>query len=255
MLKHFTAVILFFCLYQITISQVNTELMRKGSEPAGFSNSISLDLGYKSGNSNYANLKAGVRSDYHSEAVYSFLSASLEYKEGSEKLITHKGFAHLRAVYKLTPYIRPEVFVQKEFNKFISLNDRNLAGIGARLPLITPGPADSTGPDFEIYGGLGLMYEYELFKTDEKTELIRSTNYVNLSWNIDSRVSILFITYYQFDIQHISDYRLLNDTKLSFSLNDYLAFSFNINYRYDNEPLPGIENYDIGITNGIVINF
>lgn len=256
MRKIITTFTLLFTLATITFAQVNTELLRKRSDESKWINTIDLSLGYKSGNSNYSNIKAGCRSDYFAEDFYSFLSASIEYKEGNNSLITHKGFAHLRCVFRNDGLVNPEIFLQKEFNRFISLKDRMLAGGGARISLFE-NDDDSSKYHYRLTAGIGLMYEREKFSKEgiTATKLLRSTNYVNFTWNLDDRIGLIFITYFQVDAERLSDHRILNDTKLLFSITDYLKFTVNLNYRYDNEPLPGLEKYDIGITNGIAIKF
>ncbi len=252
-------ILLIFILFSIAkvYSQVNTETLRKSDLEEGWHNTISLNFGLNKGNSNFVTVNAGLRSDYRKDRFYSFLSSSVEYKEGNDKLISSKGFAHLRGIYTLTELLHPEIFIQKQYNKFIFLKDRNLAGGGMRLLLVNRRYEKDSVSKLRLYLGIGAMYENEVFIKDiaQETHLLRSTNYVNFRWIIDPRLQVQFTSYFQFDTGRFHDCRVLSESTLSFSITEALKFSVSVNYRFDNEPPKDIKKYDLEVLNGISVLF
>lgn len=238
-------------------AQVDTEAYRKYSLEPGLFNTMALNLGYNSGNTNFIKIKAAYRADYYAGDFYSFLIGNLEYKEGNEELITNKGFVHLRLIYNAAELFHPELFLQKEFNKFILLKDRNLAGAGARLHLINVNPVADSLSKINFYLGIGAMYEEETYSSEPfaSTSLLRSTNYVNFIWEIDKRTEFNIVTYFQVNVARFKDFRILCNTGLKFKIIEKLKFIVNMSLRFDNEPIWGVKKYDFELNNGISFEF
>jgi len=237
--------------------QVNTERLRRGNVTEGWHNSVSFDLGYVSGNSNFFKLNTGFRTDYKAGDYYTF--GVVNYQRGREaaQVFLNKGFAHIRAMRALTPVISGEVFLQKEFNDFILLNDRNLAGGGARLRLLSESPQQKAGIPLQLFLGIGFMWENEVLNTSplSETNLLRSTNYLSATWTGNEIMTFGLVGYYQIAVSDNRDYRLLLDGSLGFQVTQALTFRLVLNYRYDNEPPPGIKDYDLEMTNGLQFDF
>ncbi len=239
------------------VAHVNSELLRKPDYESGWQNSFDLNFGLSSGNTEYLRFKTGYRFDLYLDKFYSFFMGSLDYKEGNKSLITHKGYGHFRVVYKSGHFINPEVFLQKEFNRFILLKDRELAGMGGRLHLIDISPDSLDKSSLDLFLGIGAMYEKESFSAPDvhTTRLIRSTNYLTLIWNMDNRSSLVMVNYFQFDIHNSNDFRDIGYLKFLFSLSTIVKFNVTINNRFDNSPPPGIKKNDLELTNGITVEF
>ena len=236
--------------------QVNTEKFRKENEEVGISGKISLAAGFASGNSEYVNVKSAARIDYSIKDFDFFIVGNYEFQEAKDEKIVNKGFTHLRSIITLCPALFIEFFLQKEFNQFILLEDRNLAGSGLRLDAIN---LFTTGEDslVEIYLGSGFMFENERYNIAilPVTNLFRSTNYLTIKWPITNNFSFTTINYFQFDVKRVHDFRILSDTGLNFSITENLTFNSSISWRYDNEPVKDVKKYDVEVTNGLTFGF
>jgi len=251
-------------LASLLSAQVNTEALRKEDLSPGLHTTLGADLGYIAGNSSLLQLKSNLRFDYRNGGNHFFLVT--QYQQGStDTLFINKGFAHLRGVKVLKPHLQIEGFLQREFNDFINLEDRQLAGGGLRIRWRQPeGPAETPIP-LQLNTGIGLMWEREQIDTTGQASgdpehgavasLVRSTNYFVVSWQLDDRLTLFSTTYYQVDLRRSSDYRVLWEGRLGFTITKRLALTINLNLRYDSEPPGEIKSYDLEITNGLSYRF
>lgn len=252
-MKTLLPLLVFLISFQPIISQVNTEFLRKSDLKNGFHNSIATNIGINAGNSQFINLKGGFRTDFVHNDLYIFLNSSIEYKEGKSAIISSKGFMHLRGNYSLSSFIDAEIFTQIEYDRFIKLNNRELFGTSLRLEAIHI--RDSI-LRFGLFFGIGAMFEHENYYDDLlNTNLLRSTNYLSIYYMIRPELSFQAVTYLQFDVARFFDRRILSQGSLVINLFKGLKFTTNLIYRYDNNPLPEIKNYDLELNNGIIIEF
>ncbi|NQU06055.1 MAG: DUF481 domain-containing protein [Calditrichaeota bacterium] len=252
-------------MHQPSTAQVNTEAMRKGDLQSGLHESLNLDVGLVAGNSSFLLIKATLRLDYLKGTTHTFMVSNLQqgHQGQNHSLFIKKGFVHLRQTRLLHDCFFVEGFVQKEFNYFIRLKDRNLAGGGLRIRWLKAGTDEEETAVIKFYTGLGLMWEQESIEETDNTptnedlfkNLFRSTNYLVLRWEPDSRLLFQVTTYFQPDIERLSDFRMLLDGGLTFVLTGKLSAAIKLNVRYDNEPPRNIENYDIELTNGLTYIF
>jgi len=251
-------------LASLLSAQVNTEALRKEDLSPGLHTTLGADLGYIAGNSSLLQLKSNLRFDYRNGEHHFFFVT--QYQQGStDTLFINKGFAHLRGVKALGPRVYVEGFLQREFNEFIDLEDRQLAGGGLRIRWQQRQEPSAKSPPVQLNTGIGLMWEREQIDTSGQAPgdpvhgavagLVRSTNYLVVQWNIDSRLALFSTTYYQVDLRRFSDYRILWEGRLGFSITKRLALTINLNLRYDSEPPRGIKSYDLEITNGLSYRF
>jgi hypothetical protein len=246
----------FFVVLLLTIStfsavaQVNTEKLRNDAHNSGLFADFDISGTFTSGNSEFVRFNTGVRLDYIGSVTNSFLIAKLDYKEADNSILVNKGFVHLRTAHSLATHTKIEIFLQKEFNEFISLKDRNLGGAGFRF-LIAENKTDSSAVSLAF--GAGLMYEDEDFNVNVKEDagLVRSTNYLSLNWNIDKLFSIKSVSYYQVDVNNFDNYRVLNESDFSVKIFKNLRLFMGLDYRYDSQPPLDVKNFDLEIVNGI----
>ena len=219
----------------------------------GWYNSITMDLTYRTGNTDLLTARTRFRSDYLSKTYHGFVFGSLQEGRRSGAFFINKGIAHARIIRHLTRYLSIESFIQKQFNESILLNDRNLAGGGARFGLYSP---DSR---FKVYLGVGAMWEHERIndKTlgEITTRIVRATNYINWMWRLDERITTSATGYYQCYVRRFQDYRILFQGSITFRLTTKLAFPLRVNFRYDSEPPTGIRKHDVEIFNGLRYTF
>ncbi len=218
--------------------------MRGDNQLPGVQHNLELDFAYISGNSELIELNGSYRADF---ASLSNLNGFFIWKydrafENSKDDITYKGFGHLRIFKPFTVHIVVEGFLQKEFNHFIDLENRELIGAGFRYNPIT-----------NLYVGLGIMNEMEKYQDiSSKPNFIKSTNYLNYSFTILDIAEIQNITYYQFKLEELKDYRILWDGKLTILGLKGISFHINFHFRYDKNS--NNSNY-FEISNGLGIKF
>jgi putative salt-induced outer membrane protein YdiY len=239
------------------IAQVNTESIRKENLEKPFGVSLNFDGTLVKGNSNYSKLKTGLRIDFQKNKTYLFTVGEYHLGLKDDSRFIQKGFGHLRGIRNLHRRIGIELFCQKEFNEFISLKDRNLAGGGLRIGLLLPDSTRTIMKDISIQMGNGIMWENEVIDAipEIETHIARSTNYLSLLWNIDKRLMLDIVVYCQFDVANFSDYRVLTQNTLTFNITKYVTFRSGFNLRYDNEPPATIEKYDLELNSGFGISF
>ncbi|MDX9790802.1 MAG: DUF481 domain-containing protein [Candidatus Kapaibacterium sp.] len=239
----------------IVVCQKNTEKFRDFKSD-GFYHTLNFAVNLNSGNEEYVKYAGDYRIDLYRQNFITYLAGNIEYKEGNESVITNKGFAHWRLIYNRGSFVEPELFAQIEYNDFILLKDRKLAGGGIRLALIDLVSKDSLNK-FLMEMGLGLMYEYEEVDDPVKpiTKYFRSTNFISLRFSINSSIDFFSVTYLQPYINNFDDYRLLNENRLQFSISKNFAFYISSVYRYDNEPHTNLKYYDLEILNGLTLSF
>jgi len=236
-------------------AQVNTESMRREWGGEGVHGQAGINVALQQGNSSYFRLGLGARVDYVADSFYTFLVANWQRRTDAGTLKQHDGFLHGRIVYALLPTVKPEVFAQKEFNDFIKLKDRTLLGASARLTL-----AEVNTDTFllSLHFGVGAMYEREVLDiepTDERANLIRSTNYLTFAWRIRKQFTMTTTAYYQPAFNNPGDFRVLSNLSGTFSISDVLSFNVALSYRYDHHPPPAVKPYDLTISNGVTIGF
>lgn len=256
--------ILTMALLSAAGAQVNTEAIRGESATLGWSGSLGGDLGLLAGNSELLTINSAMRLDHRSSWGHNFVAAKLgQGKSGSEEF-NNKGFVHARSVKAVGPRIFAEGFAQQEYDKSINLSNRQLLGGGARLKTFTSAPDTAKGRAFSLVNGFGLMWEREVTKEsgaadspEVDLQLLRSTNYMVVTYKIDERLSLSATGYYQFDTRRpADDYRILFDASIKVNLTRKLVLSVVFNLRYDSDPPAGVkERLDLSITNGIAFSF
>lgn len=237
-------------------AQVNiftAETMKKLQTDPGLYNRINLDITYQTGNTDILTLRTRFRSDYITETLHAFIFGSLQQGRKDGEFYTNKGMSHGRFIRNLTNDFMVETFAQKQFNESISLNDRNLVGVGLRYAIPSP------KSQFVVYMGTGVMFEHELIDDitagEITTRLVRSTNYINWSAQLENRISTSATAYYQMHVGNPNDYRILFEGSILFNITTKFGIPLSVNFGYDNEPPAGIRKLDLEIFNGLSYTF
>lgn len=253
--KAFLATILLsFIFVRNLLSVVNTEDLRQNLDSSGVYNSAEINFGLRSGNVNFNSLGATYRFDLISKETKSFLIGSLNYKDNNDNLIDRNGFLHLRNQIFKNMLLKPEFFVQAEFDEFRNLKERYLIGSNLRMDHSF---LDSSKNKLRIAIGTGIMYEEEHLKESSSyySYIWRHTNYITLDIDITETLDLRTVTYFQYDVINVNDFRVLNESVLLFSVNNFLQISISLAYRYDNQPAQNTIHYDSMIKNGLRIRF
>ena len=238
------------------LAQVNTESYRKKKHKDGFSNTLSANFSLYQGNSDFFKINGRYRGDYTDGRFYSFLVLNYDYGEEADDIFLRDGFAHLRGVHRFLSYLQGEAFVQWGFNDFINLKERVLAGGGGRITVFEG--QDST-KHYSLHLGVGGMYEREVEGKGDvasvTTTYLRSTNYLAGRLALEDRLSLNVVTYYQPAVTRMKDYRILLEAGLAVDVFTGLAITTSLNWRYDSDPFPGVESYDLVLSNGLILTF
>jgi hypothetical protein len=116
---------------------------------------------------------------------------------------------------------------------------------------------ESENSPLEIFLGTGFMFENERYNipVSPETNILRSTNYLTFKWQMNKNFSFIAINYYQIDVERLHDFRYISDASLNFLIMENLVFNSAVTYRYDNEPVPDVKDFDLELTNGITFSF
>jgi len=222
--------------------QINTEAMRVENLSPGIHQEMNFSFSYISGNSEIMVLNGDYRWDYHSKSDW-YVFFVTKYDRAFEKSqddFSNKGFGQLRGVKRCFPRIQMEGFLQKEFNFFIDLENREIIGGGLRF-----------NPFEQFFISTGTMYEKEVYQSIEEQNFIKSSSYINYSVQPIEKVTLKNVLYYQFKLEALDNYRLLWDGELSFQASNWLSFYINCHYRYDISTINTGGSSYFEITNGL----
>lgn len=243
------------------VGQVNTEKFRKHDLDEGFIFNTNFRFGYSGGNSEYVSVDGTFRVDYNGEKSDLFLVANYNYKATNTERVVNKGFVHLRGIRNISSNFALEAFLQQEFNEFLKLEDRKLAGASGRFLLINATSKKDSISGFRSFIGIGGMYEHEVYDLqsgellNEKSNLFRLTSYLTTDWNISDRINLWAVGYYQPALTRFSNYKLVVESGMEILVIGKLFFTIDMSYRYNNEPVGDVKNYDIVINNGLRFTF
>ncbi len=251
-------VVIFILTSSPVFSLVNTERYRMSDDKLGLGGNLDISFSWYKGNTDLLAIDSEVGLYYNFKKSQYFLRGILKYGEKAESTYINMGFLHLRGMFDLGSNLMLELFAQEEFNKFILLNERTLAGTGLRwAPMDSPKEKKNK---FAIYLGSGVMWEAEHYAAaedgsqKENTSLVKSTNYLSLNYNTPV-TELGVVTYIQFSLNEIEAFRVFTDLIIAFKISSRLSFKTKVNFRYDNRPPVTIEKTDIQVTNGLSLEF
>ncbi len=245
------------------VCQVNTERLRRDDLREGFGGRLEAGLAFAAGNAEFSRYRLGTRLDWLRGGSLVFLSGSLQRERSGDSEVSHKGFSHLRAMLGRRRPLGTELFLQEEFSEQHNLKERRLAGLGLRWAPFSGARdtdrAEPDGPRLEAWIGGGLMWEREVLDAPGsgergRSDLLRSTSYLNLRWRLRNTL-LSSVTYFQVDVTHFADYRVLNESSLELALGEHLRLSITLDYRNDSEPAAGLARGDLEIVNGLAYQF
>jgi hypothetical protein len=240
-------------------AQVNTEQYRKYyDENKKFMFNFKSTIEIKSGNTEYSSFKGVGRIDRNGKVLDAFVVGEFEYKRTNEKNLTNEGFLHLRSIWSFSKLANWEFFVQQQYDEFIDLNSRSLAGTAIKLkPIQYRSKRDST-QTIDVGLSFGLMLEreeYNLKPDTREISLLRSTNFITFDWLAKDKLNLTGLLYYQPAFRDFSDYRIAAEAAFEYALARQIYVAFSINYRYNNKPVTDVKRFDLTVENGIRVEF
>lgn len=233
----FIVFFIYICLFNLnkSFSQVNIESFREEAKKEGFYGSLKGGIQLQSGN---VDLKVyDISSDLHVKKDIHHLLLKASYQKGYQgsELFQNNGFGHFRYTIMYHDFLGYEGFTQTEFDKFKSLELRQLIGTGIRTEFLFL-------EKLSINSGLGIMNDHEQLESKLTSTDTRVNSYFVAKYIINKKTSsfLSIILYYQPLLFTYKDFRIKNEANLKTFLGGikttkiYIISSFS--YLYDSKP-------------------
>lgn len=244
-------VILVLCCTSFSHSQVvNIESKRMQTDSIGFVFKGDLMFNYFNNNSSYIyNINTNITTQLKSKdlkKIY-FLIANYNLIRSNDEDFSNSWLVHLRYNQKITNLLRIEGFVQSHDNELLTINSRNLIGVGVRLKVVSK-------ELFKGYVGNSYMFEIEKSQTTGITNYNNRHNfYMSFMFSLfKGKVDFANTLYFQPLYDKISNHRVLEQFKMEIPINKTLSFSglFDYSYRSETSGLTSdkYSNISFGIT-------
>jgi len=248
--------ILFFltlCVYQqeLNAQVLNVERVRaeRGVEKK-WEGELQFDVALDKNRETVLNLGNQANIAYFSKRNTYMLLNSIDFVSVDSDDVVSKGFFHLRGTFNSREKWSPEGFVQYQYNQNLGLQDRALAGAALRYTFLE-------GGTFTAHINTGLMFEREVWKTDEdpRTDksLVKNTFNLVLRGDLTEQVNLLSIGYYQARPDKFFSPRVTTENSLQFSMTQSLVFTFNFTLAFDDDPVIEVPRLNFELKNGILI--
>lgn len=254
-MKKFRILILLLLIVNFSFSQtiINAERLISGADSSIYAVSASYNGTRGNSTTDRIDISPSIllirkRNDYKFFGGYNLLSKS-------NNKILNSGFFHLRHNYKITDRIKTFEFYQLQFNDALLLIKREVFGAGLRLGIVKK---DSAKLDFSF----GLMRELEVLNTAtlgqgelSETDYIRATTLCSINLLLGKKMKINNVIYYQPYLKDFTDFRILNDFAIAFSITNHFDLITSITTRFDSDPPGHLEKLDNVISSGVIVKF
>lgn len=246
-------------------AQVNTEALRPAKLESGWGGDAEGNMALSRGNIRLLDLGGSGRVLYQtlhnpgSLVPYIehrvFLAANGRLAERAGATFINQGFTHLRWTWMPHERVGPEVFSQYQFNEFLRLQIRALAGGGLRVDLVHR-------EHLMIWGASGYMIEYNKIRVEPgapdapETLEHRSTSYLTVRLELlEGKLRLQNTLYVQPRIDLLSDLRLLDDLEFSGKITDRFSLGSSFSLLHDSAPPTGVVPTDLRLTSNVRFSF
>ena len=245
---YFTLSFALYSLLSFSQGVINTEKLI-GESDNRFQLIFSPTLDFQKGNSDITEFTYSFTSLYKltSRHWIKATGGSDIIKESGDD-ITNDNFFQIRHTFGLNNWSHTFAFFQSQNSFNLKIKQRQLIGGGVRFKL-------KKSEKFKFDIGAGVMNEKEEYNDAnyEKQDKIRATTMIVAKMNLFN-IDFKNITYYQPNLQTLSDYRVFSEFDMGFEINEWLGYEINYIVRYDNNPPDFLENnIDHYITSGFNI--
>lgn len=258
-------------------AQVNVEKLRTSDNGDGFSGSIGLTTAFTSGNIMFADFGSSSHVEWKQDKDLLFwvLNARFAAKRTQADLVAEPSISlwdkeahfanlmlqHMRYNRTLSETWWWEAYGQYEFNEFLLLDRRLIAGTGPRAAIVQKG-------DGGIWFGTSIMLEEERLNAekiapseDVQTVQLRSSSYLTFTAHPSENTVWVTTAYFQPRLDQFSDFRVAGESSLAFKINKQFSFTLDARLRHDSEPpeTPAdsgpVVATDVSIKNGIKVTW
>jgi len=231
---------------------INVETLRKASDSAKWSGSVSLDVSLIKNTNDIFRIANKAHVQYNDKLNLWLFVNDLKFEKIEGNSLVNKGTQHFRYNRTLNRWLKWEAFAQAQYDAVSEIDFRGLLGTGPRFKL-------TTDEDYRFYLGTLVMYEYEQASnvTNNRVEKdVRASVYLSFSLYPTETISIVSTSYYQPKLKAFKDYRFSSSTSILFKIYEDLAFKTNFSFNYDAFPVSSnIPNTQYELTNGLLYSF
>lgn len=227
-----------------------------------FSGDINLNLNINNRNATpeenliYTGLEFSNDLKYLSKQHAYLIINKLSYFRISNGPLISTGYAHGRINLKRKQRLSYELFTQVQYDDGRRMPLRYLFGGGLRLAILR-------GEKGDLYGGVGIMNEFERwepFNSEDviKKQIWKNTSYLSGSIIVSKNFNINMITYYQGGYDDASDvfrHRISGDLSVNARVTGRLSFTTNFTLLYESDPIININPVVYSLTNGLKLSF
>lgn len=248
----FTTILLLFVCMTSFSQVINVETLRKASDSAKWTGSVSLDLSLIKNKNDIFRIANKAHVQYNDKINLWLFVNDLNFQKIEDNSLVNRGTQHLRYNRKITDRMKWEVFGQAQYDAISEIDFRGLFGTGPRFKL-------SEHENYKFYLGTLVMYEYEKSSNvivNREQKDLRGSAYLSFSMYPTETISIISTSYYQPKLDAFKDYRFSSNTSLLFEIFKDLAFKTNFNYFFDAFPVSSaIPKTQFELTNGLLYSF
>ena len=205
--------------------QINIESLR-GIHQDAFRHSIQIDWNQSQSTAQINRFRGNYSHHSRQDNRDSFIITRYQTATLDNTVFANDGMLHVRRMSRWTQTRWLEGFGQYQFQNFAELDQRVLFGGGIRKE----GSRNRYG--IIITFGTGIMHEYEQYTGYAPTQLVRSTSYLSLQRTVGN-IQLSSTNYYQPRLDALSDYRILSQSTIDYTLSEqvYLSFFFNLLFK------------------------
>lgn len=253
-------------------AQVNAEVLRPNPLRTGWSFGVDGSLAVSRGNIELLDVGGSGRVQYQTlhplppaeEGVPAplpyisqrvFLTASARFAERAQSAFINQAFVHGRWIAMWHERVGSDLFVQYQFNQFLRLQGRAVAGTGVRVEIVHL-------PMFMMWGGSGYMFEYNRISdlpgaTDEpETFEHRFTNYLTMRLAVlGGRLLVQNTLYYQPRFDAFSDFRVLEEFESMAKVSEMFSLGVTLSVLHDSAPPSGVKETDLRLLSTVRLSF
>lgn len=185
------------------------------------------------------------------EPHLAFTRLSADYGEARGATTVARWMAHARYNYLLTSVVALEALAQVQHDRFRRIQVRDLYGAGLRFSILRR-------DDIELFAGTTYLFEHEIVgqvtgapQTNDTWH--RSSDYVGVNLRVAPLVDLSSVTYVQPRWDDPTDFRILSESFVAFSITKILSARVSTTFWYDSAPPALVKTYDLEIKNSLVV--
>lgn len=217
-------------------------------------------LEWRTGNTPLFTVKGSMLGRYMLQRHNVYLLVSGRYGLNNGNLLEAAVTEHLRYQYDFTDWFGGDLFLQHQYSEFKRLAMRNLAGVGPHFSL-------PTGKSFLLSIGTAYMIEFEKYDysldefgnkySDAGQEGYnhRWTNFIGWSLELNQRVQLIHVTYFQPRFDALNDFRAISEFCIKVELVGKLSLKLTATAAYNSRPAQGVDKLDTFIGNSLSFSF